>query len=85
MQERRQEHRAKGWSVVVLLTAWLSSAEAVCPVSVSYEVSLGQQQDVIGSNTSAYASVPIFFGRVAVYSNNVSTSEESNKITLCWE
>ena len=85
LQERRQEHTASGWFVVVLLTAWLSSAGAVCPVSVSYEVSLGQQQDAIGSNISSYASVPIFFGRVAVYSNNVSASEELDKIALCWE
>ena len=85
LQERRQEHTASGWFVVVLLTAWLSSAEAVCPVSVSYEVSLGQQQDAIGSNISSYASVPIFFGRVAVYSNNVSTPEELDKLALCWE
>lgn len=48
----------------------VTPAGTVCPVSVNYEVSLGQQSATAGG--SSYATVPIFFGRVGVYSNNVS-------------
>ncbi len=53
---------------------WLSgcAAQQGCQVTVSYEVSLGQGTGALtGSTPYYYADVPIFFGQVGIYSNNV--------------
>ena len=58
----------------LLAICWLATittglAAAMCPISISYEVSLGQQSRAGGD--ASYSGVPIFFARVSVYSNNV--------------
>lgn len=48
------------------------AAQGGCQVTVSYEVSLGQGTGALtGSTPYYYADVPIFFGQVGIYSNNV--------------
>ena len=46
-----------------------------CPITVSYEVSLGQAPLAAAAQTGAtadFTDIPIFFGKIGIFSNNVS-------------
>ena len=46
-----------------------------CPITVSYEVSLGQAPLAAATQTGTtddFTDIPIFFGKIGIFSNNVS-------------
>ena len=46
-----------------------------CPITVSYEVSLGQAPLATATETGTtddFTDIPIFFGKLGIFSNNVS-------------
>ena len=46
-----------------------------CPITVSYEVSLGQAPLATATQTGTtddFTDIPIFFGKIGIFSNNVS-------------
>ena len=46
-----------------------------CPITVSYEVSLGQAPLATATETGTtddFTDIPIFFGKIGIFSNNVS-------------
>ncbi len=56
------------------LLAVVSSDGSYCPITVSYEVSLGQAP--LATPTAGaiddFSEIPIFFGKIGIFSNNVS-------------
>ena len=50
-------------------------AASYCPITVSYEVSLGQAPLTVANASSGspanFADIPIFFAKIGVFSNNV--------------
>ena len=65
--------------MLLLITAGSSLAVvrsdgSYCPITVSYEVSLGQAplaRPTPGA-TDDFSDIPIFFGKIGIFSNNVS-------------
>lgn len=51
-----------------------------CPITVSYEVSLGQAPlatPLQPGGVDDFSDIPIFFGKIGIFSNNVSLSPSS--------
>ncbi len=65
---------AKHLLLFLSLLAVVSSEGSYCPITVSYEVSLGQAP--LATPTAGaigdFSEIPIFFGKIGIFSNNVS-------------
>ena len=73
----RRAARGQVLALVVLVSSCLlrrGLCESYCPITVSYEVSLGQAPLAAQSSTGGpqdFADIPIFFAKIGVFSNNV--------------
>ena len=57
------------------LLAFFGALGSYCPITVSYEVSLGQAPLATATETGTtddFTDIPIFFGKLGIFSNNVS-------------
>lgn len=78
----------KGTSMLLIALCIVSTSlygvtvsASFCPITVSYEVSLGQAPLAAASHSSGaggpsdFSDIPIFFAKVGVFSNNVGILE----------
>ncbi len=59
---------------------WRGRCESYCPITVSYEVSLGQAPLAAQSSAGGpqdFADIPIFFAKIGVFSNKVRAQSPS--------
>ena len=70
---------ATTWLLLLLLSIMLigGAQSSYCPITVSYEVSLGQAPLATPGAPGAmddFSDIPIFFGKIGIFSNNVSNT-----------
>ena len=74
---RQRQRRVCLLTALALICEYLMrqvQAASYCPITVSYEVSLGQAPvtgDASSDSPADFADVPIFFGKIGVFSTNV--------------